>query len=82
MGSGQLSGERSCDTAIKVKGRKRHIVVDTFGNLLEAVVLAAGIQDYGGPKLVLRLGQNCVCREEVGIGFVIRGPTQGRCREG
>jgi len=32
-------------------------VVPTVGNLLQVVVLAAGIQDYDGPKLVLRLGQ-------------------------
>ena len=34
-------------------GRKRHIVVDTVGNLLEVVVHAANIQDYDGVKLVL-----------------------------
>jgi len=37
-----------------VKGRKRHIVVDTMGLLLAVVVHAADIQDRDGAKLVLR----------------------------
>jgi putative transposase len=36
-----------------VKGRKRHIVVDTIGLLLAVVVHAADIQDRDGAKLVL-----------------------------
>ena len=37
-----------------MKGRKRHIVVDTMGLLLAVVVHAADIQDRDGAKLVLR----------------------------
>ncbi len=37
-----------------MKGRKRHIVVDTQGLLLAVVVHAANIQDRDGAKLVLR----------------------------
>ena len=37
-----------------MKGRKRHIVVDTIGLLLAVVVHAADIQDRDGAKLVLR----------------------------
>jgi putative transposase len=37
-----------------VKGRKRHIVVDTLGLLLVVVVHSADIQDRDGAKLVLR----------------------------
>lgn len=42
-----------------MKGRKRHIVVDTMGLLLAVVVHAADIQDRDGAKLVLSklLGQ-------------------------
>lgn len=42
-----------------MKGRKRHIVVDTLGLLLAVVVHAADIQDRDGAKLVLSklLGQ-------------------------
>jgi putative transposase len=36
-----------------VKGRKRHIVVDTLGLLLAIVVHSAHIQDRDGAKLVL-----------------------------
>ncbi len=37
-----------------MKGRKRHIVVDTIGLLLAVVVHPADIQDRDGAKLVLR----------------------------
>ena len=36
-----------------MKGRKRHIVVDTIGLLLAVVVHAADMQDRDGAKLVL-----------------------------
>ena len=36
-----------------MKGRKRHIVVDTIGLLMAVVVHAADIQDRDGAKLVL-----------------------------
>jgi putative transposase len=37
-----------------VKGRKRHIVVDTLGLLLRCVVHPANVQDRDGAKLVLK----------------------------
>jgi putative transposase len=49
----EAGGERGYDAAKKVNGRKRHIVVDTPGNLLDVVVHAADIQDRDGAKLVL-----------------------------
>jgi putative transposase len=49
----EAGGERGYDAGKQVKGRKRHIVVDTLGNLLEVVVHVAGIQDYDGAKVVL-----------------------------
>jgi len=45
---------RGYDANKKVKGRKRHIVVDTLGLLLVVVVHCAGIQDRDGAKLVLK----------------------------
>jgi len=45
--------ERGYDGAKKVKGRKRHILVDTQGLVLEARVHAAQIQDREGIKLLL-----------------------------
>lgn len=49
----EVGGEQGYDAGKKVKGRKRHIVVDTLGHLLEVVVHAANIQDRDGAKLVL-----------------------------
>jgi len=49
----EAGGARGYDAGKKVTGRKRHIVVDTLGNLLEVVVHAANIQDRDGAQLVL-----------------------------
>ena len=49
----ETPGERGYDAAKKVKGRKRHILVDTIGLLLIVVVHTANIQDRDGAKLVL-----------------------------
>jgi len=48
----EVGGERGYDAGKKVKGRKRHVLVDTMGLLLLAVVHAANIQDRDGAKLV------------------------------
>lgn len=49
----QIGGERGYDAGKKVKGRKRHILVDTLGNLLQVVVHRADIQDRDGAQLLL-----------------------------
>jgi putative transposase len=49
----EAGGERGYDAGKRINGRKRHIAVDTVGNLLDVVVHAAGIQDYHGAKLLL-----------------------------
>jgi transposase len=41
------------DAGKRVRGRKRHLLVDTGGLLLRRVVHAAGVQDRAGAKLVL-----------------------------
>lgn len=46
-------GYSGFDGAKKVNGRKRHIVVDTLGLLLEVVVHEASLSDREGAKLVL-----------------------------
>lgn len=43
---------RGYDAGKKVKGRKRHILVDTLGLLLKARVLSADIQDRDGAKIL------------------------------
>jgi len=50
----EAGGERGYDAGKRVKGRKRHIIVDTVGNLLAVVVHAANIQDRDGAKLVFK----------------------------
>jgi putative transposase len=49
----ESGGERSYDGGKKVNGRKRHILVDTLGNLLVVAVHSAGVADSVGAKLVL-----------------------------
>lgn len=48
----ESGGERGYDAAKKVTGRKRHILVDTEGNLLVVVVHPAHLQDREGAKLL------------------------------
>jgi hypothetical protein len=46
--------ERGYDSGKKVKGRKRHILVDTQGLVLKAKVHSAKVMDYEGIKTLLR----------------------------
>lgn len=48
-----VTGERGYDAGKKVKGRKRHILVDTLGLLLAVMVTAASVQDRDGARLLL-----------------------------
>jgi putative transposase len=47
----ETPGIRGYEAGKKLKGRKRHILVDTIGLLLIVVVHAANIQDRDGAKL-------------------------------
>jgi putative transposase len=49
----EAGGERGFDGGKMVKGRKRHLVVDTEGNLLTVAVHAADIQDRTGAEPLL-----------------------------
>ena len=49
----ESGGPRGYDAGKKTKGRKRHILTDTEGNLVHAVVHTADIQDRDGAPLVL-----------------------------
>lgn len=46
-------GEAGYDAGKKIKGRKRHLVVDTLGLLLAVSVTAAGVQDRDGAHPVI-----------------------------
>jgi putative transposase len=50
----ERGGPHGKDAFKKVNGRKRHLVVDTLGMVVAAVVHSAGIQDRDGAKLVLK----------------------------
>jgi putative transposase len=50
----EAGGPRGYDAGKKIKGRKRHILTDTQGNLVHAVIHAADIQDRDGGPLVLK----------------------------
>lgn len=54
------------DAGKKVRGRKRHLLVDTLGLLLVAVVHSASIQDRAGAKLVL----SCLDEQYPSIGLI------------
>jgi putative transposase len=50
----ESGGIRGYDAGKKIKGRKRHILTDTCGYLVHAVIHAADIQDRDGAPLVLK----------------------------
>ncbi len=49
----EAGGVKGCDGGKKVKGRRRHILVDTQGLLLGVLVLAANISDPAGGEQLL-----------------------------
>lgn len=49
----ESGGPRGYDAGKKIKGRKRHILTDTQGHLVHAVIHTADIQDRDGAPLVL-----------------------------
>ena len=52
--SGVGGEQRGCDGGKKVRGRKRHLLVDTEGLVLKAKVHSAKVPDQDGIKLLLR----------------------------
>ena len=49
----ESGGPRGYDTGKKIKGRKRHILTDTEGNLVHALIHTADIQDRDGAPMLL-----------------------------
>jgi transposase len=54
----EAGGQRGYDAGKKIKGRKRHIVTDTLGNLMGLLVHSADIQDRDGAAKVLATIRN------------------------
>ena len=67
------------DAGKKVKGRKRHIVVDTLGLILKAVVHGANVQDRDGVALVCaNLTKHFPSIEKICADGGYRGPIAQR----
>ena len=72
----ESGGPRGYDAAKKVKGRKRHIVTDTSGLLVGAVVHPADVQDRDGAKLVIEaIHQLFPWRRHLFADSVYNGPN-------
>ena len=48
----ESGGPRGYDAGKKIKGRKRHILTDTEGNLVHALIHTADIQDCDGAPML------------------------------
>jgi len=72
--------ERGYDGAKKVKGRKRHLLVDTQGLVLKARVHSAQIQDREGIKTLLELMMGRLPRRlsHLWLDASLHRPRQGR----
>jgi putative transposase len=69
----ETRGERGYDAGKKVKGRKRHLLVDTLGLIIAVVVTAASVQDRDGGKLVFASAQGQPRLEKVWADGGYRG---------
>lgn len=71
----ESGGPRGFDAAKRVKGRKRHIVTDTEGSLLDVLVQPANVQDNHGAVPLLRMvRQRLPSVRHVFADRVYRGP--------
>jgi len=58
----ESGGDKGFDANKKIKGRKRHVLVDTLGLLLIVVVSAASVQDSEGGKTLFEAIKNALPR--------------------
>lgn len=71
-------GDTGFDAGKKVKGRKRHLVVDTLGLLLAVTITAASVQDRDGAPAVVALA----CAKVPGLQLLYADCAYaGRCAE-
>src|SRR5205085_12007264 len=62
----EMGGEAGYDGGKRIKGRKRHIVVDTLGLLLAVAVTGANLDDgTHAPRVLKKLGRSKYPRLEV-----------------
>jgi putative transposase len=70
-----VPGERGYDAAKNVKGRKRHILVDTLGLLLVVAVTVASLPERDGARLLFaRLTGSCKKLRRIWVDGGYRGP--------
>lgn len=70
----ELGGERGDDSGKKVKGRKRHLLVDTLGLVLAVRVTAASVSAPAGARLLLaRLTGACKKLRLIWVDGTYRG---------
>jgi len=60
--STHIKGQRGFDSGKKIKGRKRHLLVDTLGLLLSVRVTRADVSDPAGARLLLKQ-RNGACKK-------------------
>ncbi|MBF6842267.1 transposase, partial [Acinetobacter baumannii] len=66
------------DAGKKIKGRKRHLLVDTLGLLLAVTVTAASVQDRDGAPAVVAAG----CAKVPALKrLYVDGAYSGRCAQ-
>ena len=71
----ESGGPRGFDMAKKVKGRKRHIVTDTEGSLLEILIQPGNVQDnHGAVPLLRMIGRKFPKLRHIFADRVYRGP--------
>lgn len=72
--STSVPGVRGYDAGKNVRGRKRHILVDTLGLLLAVVVTSAAVSDAAGARLLFgRLGGACKKLRRIWVDGTYRG---------
>jgi transposase len=77
--SSAQGGMTGFDAGKKVKGRKRHLVVDTLGLLLAVTVTAASVQDRDAAPTVVAQA----CAKVTGLQRLYAdGAYAGKCKEG
>ena len=69
-----VGGARGYDAGKKVKGRKRHILVDTLGLILALVVTPASVSDPAGARMLLcGWGGHCKKLRKIWVDGTYRG---------
>jgi len=82
VATGPGSGAIGFDAGKKVKGRKRHLVVDTLGTVLAALVTPASVQDpTAAPELLAQAKAKSPRLARIWADRRYRGPTVARAAQ-